>query len=136
MDCAAFFAAAEETLESAEDPKETTVGGQCVYEFYHPRVVAALGTDGLATRFNRSGVVWAPPARRFAAEIRVPDTHDDAVAAALGAAPLPFERTDHRGVSGPDGDVVTVLHFTTRQMDVSDDTLAATLSAVAEALAV
>jgi hypothetical protein len=136
MDCSDFFEAADAALTAAADPTRTETGGQCVYEFYHPRVVAALGTDGLAARFNRSGVVWAPPARRFAAELRVPDAHDDAVAAALSAAPLSFERTDHRGVSGPGGDVVTVLHFTTRAADVDADALDATLSAVADALAV
>jgi hypothetical protein len=135
MDCSAFFETATDALgEAAVDPSRTSVGGQCVLEFYHPAVVSALGSDGLATSFNRSGVVWAPRGQQFAVQLRVPDTHDEAVREALASAPLSFDRTDHRGVSGPDGDLVTVLHFGLRTGEVDPVTVEATLAAVGEAL--
>lgn len=137
MDCAAFFEAAETALaDDASEPTRTTTADQCVYDFYHPRAVETFGTDGLVTRFNRSGVVWAPPARRLAVQLRVPAPHGDAVRAALADSPHAFERTDHRGVATPDGEMVTVLHFTVKATDVTDADLTGTLDAVATALSV
>lgn len=137
MDCTAFFeTATAELAELAGDPTRSTPGGQCVYEFYHPRIQERFGDQGLATSFNRSGVVWSPVGRQLGVKIRVPDAHGDAVADALADAPLEFEQTDHRGAAAPDGEMVTVLHFAARASDVSTDATAATLAAVAAALAV
>jgi hypothetical protein len=107
---------------------------QCVVDFFHPRIVERLGSDGLAVRFNRSGVVWAPSGGHFGAELRVPAGHDEAVRAALADAPVPFERSDHRGVGAPDGELVTVLHYSGRASDVSVTCRDETLDAVAAAL--
>lgn len=135
MDCASFFETVSERLGAhAEDPSETVVGDQCVVEFYHPRVVERLGTDSLVTRFNRSGLVWATRGDRLGVKIRVPDPHRDAVADALEAAPYPFEEIDHRVVGAPDGEMVTVLHYSVRTGPVSESDLVATLDAVAAAL--
>lgn len=137
MDCAAFFEAVEARLaDGYEEPSETVVGDQCVVEFYHPRVVERLGTDSLVGRFNRSGLVWAPRGDRLGVKLRVPGSHGEAVADALAGAPFPFEETDHRVVGAPDGEMVTVLHFSVRTGPVSDAELEATLEAVAAALAV
>lgn len=137
MDCPEFFAVVEATLaDRCERPTRSTPGDQCVFEFFHPRVADRLGTDGLATRFNRSGVVWAPRRDRLAVQVRVPAAHDDAVSTALAAAPFAVERTDHRRVSAPGGEVVAMLHYSIRASDVSPDAFDATLSAVAVALAV
>jgi hypothetical protein len=137
MDCPAFFEVATDELGArAAEVTRATVGGQCVFEFYHPAVVATLGTDGLATSFNRSGVVWVPAARRLGVQVRVPDDRDQAVSSVLRDAPLAFDRTDHRGVSGPDGDVVTIVHFAARVEAVDDDALRGTLATLGAALAV
>lgn len=137
MDCETFFQAVDETVgESAADPSRTTTAQQCVFECFHPRVVERLGTDGLATRFNRSGIVWAPTGRRLGVQIRVPAAQDAAVQDALEDAPLSFERTDHRGVSAPDGEMVSILHFSARTDGVSEPTVRETLRAVAAAFRV
>jgi len=137
MDCAAFFEAVEGRLSAhAVDPGTTVVGDQCVVEFYHPRVVERLGADGLAARFNRSGVVWAPRADHLKVKLRIPDPHRDAVAEALSAAPFPFEETDRRVVVAPDGGTVTMLHYSVSTDGVSRSDLETTLDAVARALAV
>jgi hypothetical protein len=137
MDCASFFETVADRLGShAADPTETVVGDQCVVEFYHPRVVERLGTDSLVTRFNRSGLVWAPRGDRLGVKIRVTDPHRDAVTAALAAAPFSFEETDHRVVGAPDGEMVTILHYSVRTGPVSEADLHSTLDAVAAALAI
>lgn len=136
MDCESFFESVADRLGShATDPTETVVGDQCVVEFYHPRVVDRLGTDSLVTRFNRSGLVWAPRGDRLGVKIRVTDPHRDAVIEALEAAPFPFEETDHRVVGAPDGEMVTILHYSVRTGPVSEADLQSTLDAVAVALA-
>ena len=135
MDCAAFFEAVGTRLgDRYAEPTETTVGDQCVVEFYHPRVVERLGTDSLVGRFNRSGLVWAPRGDRLGVKLRVPDPHGGPVADALAVAPFPFEETDHRVVGAPDGEMVTVLHYSLRTGPVSEADLEATLDAVADAL--
>lgn len=137
MDCEAFFETVRARLSARyEDPTETAVGDQCVVEFYHPRVVERLGIDSLVTRFNRSGLVWAPRADRLGVKLRITDPHGEAVADALGAAPFPFEESDHRVVGAPDGEMVTVRHYSLRTGPVPRDDLVSTLDAVAEALAV
>lgn len=137
MDCAAFFAVTGDALgDDWVQPRTTETGRQCVVDFFHPRTLAALGADGVATAFNRSGVVWAAPASRLGVELRVPLEYDDAVASALAAAPFRTDRTDHRGVTGPDGTTVSLVHYRIRGTDVSDDDLDRTLAAVATALAV
>ena len=137
MDCAAFFEAVEGRLSGRHaEPTETVVGDQCVAEFYHPRVVERLGTDSLVGRFNRSGLVWATRGDRLGVKIRITDPHGEAVADALAGAPFPFEETDHRVVGAPDGEMVTVLHYSVRTGPVSREDLEATLDAVADALAV
>lgn len=137
MDCAAFFELVADRLgDHSVEPTRTATGGQCVVDFFHPRTEERLGTDGLATRFNRSGVVWVPDADRLGVRLRVPATHGDAIAEALAGAPFPFDRTDHRGVVTPDGEVVTVLHVSLRTDDVARGDLEATLDAVARALSV
>jgi len=137
FDAAAFLDAAGAALdEHAVAPSRTTAGHQAVYEFYHPLVVDALGTDGVAASFNRSGVVWAPPAGRLAVELRVPAARGDAVAGALAAAPVDVGRSDHRGVPDTDGEAVTVLHLSGRADGCSREDVVATLAAVADALAV
>jgi hypothetical protein len=137
MDCKPFFRLVEEHLgEHLARPRRTETGGQCVVDFFHPLTVARLGDDSLVTAFNRSGVVWAPPARRLGVQLRVPECHEETVAAALADAPFPAERTDHRGASAPDGEMVMLVHYAVRATDVSDEELRATLSAVREALAV
>lgn len=136
MACESFFQTVADRLGShATDPTETVVGDQCVVEFYHPRVVDRLGTDSLVTRFNRSGLVWAPRGDRLGVKIRVIDSHRDAVREALEAAPVSFEETDHRVVGAPDGEMVTILHYSVRTGPVSEVDLEATLDAVAAALA-
>lgn len=52
---------------------------------------------------------------------------------ALASAPFEFERTDHRGVGAPDGEMVSILHYSLRTANVSREELDATLAAVAEA---
>lgn len=137
MECEAFFAVVDDALgDRWVRPRRTAVSHQCVVDFFHPRTVAALGDDGVATAFNRSGCVWAPPARRLGVELRVPVEHDAAVRDALAAVPFPIDRTDHRGVTGPGGTTVSLVHYNVRATDVDDDALAATLRAVADALAV
>jgi hypothetical protein len=137
MTCESFFAAVDRVLgDRYRAPSSTATGGQCVVDFFHPRIVERLGTDGLAVRFNRSGVVWAAAGRHVGAELRIPAAHDDAVRAALAPAPLPFERSDHRGVAAPDGEMVTVLHYTARAAGVSVADRDATLEAVGAALEV
>jgi len=137
MDCEAFVGAVEARLPgSAGDPTSTVVGDQCVVEFYHPRVVERLGDGSLVARFNRSGLVWAPRGDRLGVKLRVTDPHGDAVADALAAAPFAFEETDHRVVGAPDGEMVTVLHFSLRTGPVRPAELEATLDAVGRALAV
>jgi hypothetical protein len=74
--------------------------------------------------------------RRLGVQLRVPDDRDGAVSTALGDAPLAFDRTDHRGVPGPAGDVVTIVHFGARGDDVDRESLVETLAAVGAALAV
>lgn len=135
MDCEPFFALATDLLGDAwVRPERSVAGGQCVVDFFHPRTVERLGEDGIVTAFNRSGVVWAPPARRLGVQLRVPAAHDDATTAALAAAPFAFDRTDHRGASAPDGEMVRLLHYAVREPDVDDDDLRDTLRAVAAAL--
>jgi|GEM_PF-6371712 len=137
MDCESFFETVTAALDSvAEDPSQTVVGDQCVVEFYHPRVVDRLGTDSLVTRFNRSGLVWAPRGERLGVKIRVTDLHRDAVVDALATAPYPFEETDHRVVGAPDGEMVTMLHFSLRTGPVSQSAFEETIEAIAAALAV
>jgi hypothetical protein len=137
MDCPAFFDAVEERLSGRyEDPTQTAVGNQCVVEFYHPRIVERMGTNSLVTRFNRSGLVWAPRVDRVGARLRVTDEHGEAVTAALARSPFPFEESDHRVVSAPDGKMATILHYSLRTEVASRDDLEATLDAVADALAV
>lgn len=137
MDCPAFFEAVETRLSGRyEEPTETVVGDQCVVEFYHPRVVERLGTDSLVGRFNRSGLVWAPRGDRLGVKLRVPDPHGGAVADALAGAPFPFEETDHRVVGAPDGEMVTVLHYSLRTGPISREEFETTLDAVAAALEV
>lgn len=137
MDCEAFFGAVEARLSGrCEEPTETPAGDQCIVEFYHPRVVERLGIDTLVGRFNRSGLVWAPRGDRLGVKLRVPDPHGETVADALVGAPLAFEETDHRVVGAPDGEMVTVLHFSMRTGPVSEADLEATLDAVAAALGV
>lgn len=136
MDCETFFATVDRHLADLYDrPSRTTTGGQCVVDFYHPRVVATFGTEGLVTRFNRSGIVWAPP-DRLRVQLRVPESHETAVADALAAGPFPAEVTDHRGASTPDGEMVTILHYAIREAGVSNEDLESTLDAVATALEV
>lgn len=135
--CRTFFEMVETSLGGRYDrPTRREPGGQCVVDFFHPRAVERLGTEGLATRFNRSGLVWAPPADRLAVQLRVPAAHDEAVTAALADAPVAFERTDHRGVAASDGEVVTMLHYSVRTGPVARDDLVATLDAVGAALVV
>lgn len=135
MDCAPFYDLVEATLgDRLVRPRRTTSGGQCVVDFFHPRTAARLGDDSLVTAFNRSGVVWAPPARRLGVQLRVPEAHETAVLAALDDAPFPVDRTDHRGASAPDGEMVLLVHYAVREADVTDDQLRATLAAVAAAL--
>lgn len=137
MDCAAFFEAVSERLSGRyEEPTETTVGDQCVVEFYHPRVIERLGADSLVARFNRSGLVWAPRGDRLGVKLRITDPHREAVVDALAGAPFPFEESDHRVVGAPDGEMVTILHYALRTGPVSRDDFEATLAAVADALAV
>ena len=137
MDCPAFFDAAEARLaERAVEPSRTAVGDQCVFEFYHPRVVERLGAGSLVTRFNRSGVVWAPRADHLKVKLRVTDPHRDAVVDALAASPFSFHETDHRVVGAPDGEMVTVLHYSMSTDGVSRADLDATIDALAGALAV
>lgn len=137
MDCEAFLEAVEARLpDAAVDPTSTVVGDQCVVEFYHPRVVERLGDNSLVARFNRSGLVWVPRGARLGVKIRVTDPYRDAVAGALAAAPFAFEETDHRVVGAPDGEMVTMLHFSVRTGPVSTAELASTLDAVGAALTV
>lgn len=137
MECDEFFALVEQRLsERYLEPTTTETGGQCVVEFFHPRVVERFGSDGLVTRFNRSGLVWAPPVDRLGAKLRVTDAVDGAVADALGRAPFPLERRDNRVVGAPDGEMVTILHFSTRTGPVSRADLETTLEAIADALSV
>lgn len=104
MDCEAFFRAVERHLGGRyERPTRTTSGGQCVVDFFHPRIAERFGADGVGTQFNRSGVVWVPAADRLGVQLRAPAAHDGAVADALAVAPVAFDRTDHRGVPAPDG---------------------------------
>lgn len=136
VDCEAFFERVETHLGGRyERPDRTTSGGQCVVDFFHPRTLDAFG-DGLAGSFNRSGVVWVPAAARLGVQLRVPEAHGDAVAGALAGAPFAFDRTDHRGVSRPDGEMVTVLHFSTRASGASPAAVDRTLAAVGAALSV
>ena len=135
MNCEPFFELVDETLgDRLVRPRRTETGGQCVVDFFHPLTAARLGDDSLVTAFNRSGVVWAPPARRLGIQLRVPEATEDAVAAALRESPLPVERTDHRGASAPDGEMVMLVHYSVRATNVNDEALRATLSAVAAAL--
>ena len=137
MDCAAFFEAVDARLgEWAEAPNRTTVGEQCVVEFYHPRTVARLGDGSLVARFNRSGVVWAPRADHLKVKLRVPAAHRAGVVAALAAVPFPVDETDHRIVGAPDGEMVTVLHFSISTDGVTPDEVGTTLDALAAALAI
>ena len=137
MDCATFFDLLDERLgDRHHEPSRTTVGDQCVVEFYHPRVVERLGTGSLVTRFNRSGVVWAPLADHLKVKLRVTDPHRDAVVEALDRAPFAFAETDHRVVGAPDGEMVTVLHYSMSTDGVSRAEVEATLDAVGAALAV
>jgi hypothetical protein len=135
MDCTLFFELVEELFGDAlVRPRRTEAGGQCVVDFFHPLVAARLGDDSLVTAFNRSGVVWAPPARRLGVQLRIPDATETAVRAALEAAPFAAERTDHRGASAPDGEMVRLVHYSIRADGVADDDLRTTLAAVAAAL--
>jgi hypothetical protein len=137
MECESTFDAVESHLgEWWVRPTTTTAHGQCVVDFFHPRTVERLGEDGLVTAFNRSGVVWAPSGRLLRIQLRVPETFDEAVRNALAAAPFPADRTDHRGASAPDGEMVSLLHYTIRGTGVTDDAFDATLAAVADALRV
>jgi hypothetical protein len=136
MECSAFFELVEETVgDRLVRPRRTETGGQCVVDFFHPATAARLGDDSLVTAFNRSGVVWAPPARRLGVQLRVPEADEAAVRSALAGGPFPAERTDHRGASAADGEMVMLVHYAVREADVSDGDLAATLRAVADALA-
>jgi hypothetical protein len=134
----------DSTFETVEDhlgdlwvrPTTTTAHAQCVVDFFHPRTVERLGDDGVVTAFNRSGVVWAPPGRRLGIQLRVPDDFDAEVRSALDAAPFPVSKTDHRGASAPDGEMVSLLHYAIRATDVADEAFDATLAAVADALRV
>jgi len=135
MDCARFFEAVDELVgDRLVRSRQTQTGGQCVVDFFHPSTAARLGDDSLVTAFNRSGIVWAPPARRLGVQLRVPAAHDEATTAALAAAPFAFDRTDHRGASAPDGEMVQLLHYAVREPDVDDADLRDTLRAVAAAL--
>lgn len=135
MDCTPFFTLVEDTIgERLMRPRETKSGGQCVVDFFHPATAARLGDDSLVTAFNRSGIVWAPPARRLGVQLRVPEANEETVKAALAEGPFPADRTDHRGASAPDGEMVMLVHYAVRETDVSDADLEATLHAVAAAL--
>jgi len=137
MDCAAFFEAVDERLSGRyADPTQTVVGNQCIVEFYHPRVVERMGSDSLVTRFNRSGLVWAPGGDRLGVKLRVTDAYGEAVTEALAGSPFPFEESDHRVVSAPDGEMMTIVHYSLRTEVPTDADLTATLDAVADALAV
>lgn len=136
MDCEQFFAAVDAHLDTAGGVSRTETGGQCVVDFFHPRIVDRFGTTGVQSQFNRSGVVWVPPVDRLGVQLRVPAAHEDAVEEALADAPLAFERIDHRGVSAPGGEMVTVLHYSAGASGVSGDTLDATVAAVGTALRV
>ena len=94
MNCEPFFELVDETIgDRLVRPRRTETGGQCVVDFFHPLTAARLGDDSLVTAFNRSGVVWAPPARRLGVQLRVPEATEDAVAAALRESPFAVERT-------------------------------------------
>jgi hypothetical protein len=135
MNCAPFFGLVDDVLgERLVRPRRTETGGQCVVDFFHPRTAARLGDASLVTAFNRSGVVWAPPARRLGVQLRIPERDEKRVAEALDAAPYSAERTDHRGASAPDGEMVMLVHYSVRATDVTDEELRATLAAVAAAL--
>ena len=135
MDCAPFFDLVDELVgDRLVRPRETRAGGQCVVDFFHPSTAARLGDDSLVTAFNRSGIVWAPPARRLGIQLRVPEADESRVQAALAANPFPVDRTDHRGASAPDGEMVMLVHYAIREADVSDADLRATLEAVAAAI--
>ncbi|MFB6130912.1 MAG: hypothetical protein ABEJ28_08840 [Salinigranum sp.] len=135
MDCETFFTLVEARLgDRWARPTRRTVSHQCVVDFFHPGIVDRFGDGGVAAAFNRSGVVWAPPARRLGVQLRVPAECDRAVAEALEAAPFPADRTDHRGASAPGGEMVSILHYAIRREGVDDDELAATLQAVSRAL--
>jgi hypothetical protein len=137
MECEPTFDAVEGHLDGLwVRPTTTTAHGQCVVDFFHPRTVERLGADGLVTAFNRSGVVWAPSGRLLRVQLRVPEAFDEAVLAALAAAPFPADRTDHRGAAAPDGEMVSLLHYTVRGTAVTDGAFDATLAAVADALRV
>jgi hypothetical protein len=136
MDCTAFFGLVDEVVgDLLVRPRWTETGGQCVVDFFHPRTAARLGDDSLVTAFNRSGVVWAGPARRLGVQLRIPAADEKRVAPALAAAPFPAERTDRRGASAPDGEMVTLVHYSIRTADVTDGELRATLDAIGAALA-
>ena len=135
MDCAPFFELVDELLgDSLVRPRETQTGGQCVVDFFHPSTAARLGDDSLVMAFNRSGIVWAPPARRLGVQLRVPAADEERVEDALGRSPFSADRTDHRGASAPDGEMVMIVHYAVRETEVTDDDLRATLEAVAAAL--
>jgi hypothetical protein len=135
MDCTPFFELVDELVDdSLVRPRRTRTGGQCVVDFFHPSTAARLGDDSLVTAFNRSGIVWAPPARRVGVQLRVPEADEERVRAALERGPFPVDRTDHRGASAPDGEMVMLVHYAVRETDVDDDDLRATLAAVAAAL--
>ncbi|WP_380675668.1 hypothetical protein [Salinigranum sp. GCM10025319] len=135
MNCEPFFELVDEILgDRLVRPRRTETGGQCVVDFFHPLTAARLGDDSLVTAFNRSGVVWAPPARRLGIQLRIPEEREDAVAAVLRESPFAVERTDHRGASAPDGEMVMLVHYSVRATDVNDQDLQATLSTVAAAL--
>jgi len=137
MDCERFFRIVDAQFGAHYvEPIRTESGGQCVVDFFHPRVVDRFGTAGVGTQFNRSGVVWVSEAGRLAIQLRVPEESDDAVRAALADAPLAVERTDHRGVATPDGEIVTVVHYSVGVDGVTVEELETTLSTVAGALAV
>jgi hypothetical protein len=135
MDCARFFEAVDELVgDRLVRSRQTQTGGQCVVDFFHPSTAARLGDDSLVTAFNRSGIVWAPPARRLGVQLRVPEADERRVRAALERGPFPVDRTDHRGASAPDGEMVMLVHYAIRETDVEDDDFRATLAAVAAAL--
>jgi hypothetical protein len=135
MDCAPFYALVDDFLEAhLVRPRRTQAGNQCVVDFFHPATAARLGADSLVTAFNRSGIVWAPPARRLGVQLRVPEAEEARVRDALAASPFAADRTDHRGASAPDGEMVMLVHYAIRETDVDDDDLRAVLAAVAAAL--
>ncbi|MFB6187033.1 MAG: hypothetical protein ABEI86_09240 [Halobacteriaceae archaeon] len=135
MECQEFFTKIENTIESQGiDTSRATPGTQCVFEFYHPKIVDIFGPDGLATQFNRSGIVWIPDDHQLSVQLRIPDEYGPTVSNALNEAPIEFNQTDHRGITTSDGNIVTILHFSGRAYNVKPTTLDSILTAISVAM--